>query len=527
MVTGIESNPLTSPTDGPSIQGQTLVLSQHVLLTAVMLKDRTDAFNELVQEQRWMLHPCEKLTVAGNLFVFENVLDQTGQIAVKLGPLPQWRGVQSQWDIHVAANDKDGYIATLNDADPYPWQIIDYTGGKLGRTRALHHAQKQHMLCHELNFLSNTWGDRSQDSRMNEAFILQEIEAAKKLGVEVVQLDDGWQAGRTSNSAQASQTGGVWEGFHDGESDFWVPDPERFPNGLEPILEAAKDAGVAVGLWYAPDSANGFANWQQDVKTVLRLHTKYNIRHFKFDSINTRTRDGEVNLYKFFDEVLKASDGKIVVDLDITSGCRPGYFGRIDCGPLFVCNRYTDWHNYWPHHALRNLWQLVNWIEPSRIRMMLLNHARNTDNYVNDQLAPANISPATMFAPLMFCMPLGWFELSNLPESYFKQIKPLVDLWKQHRDQIHAGTIIPIGNEPDGVQWSGLLSLADDGKSGYLLICNGMKTSVNLSKDLPANIKLTDTQHLHGMGRLECEDGLAQVTHMPPQSYWFGTFTCA
>ena len=75
MVTGIESNPLTSQTEIDEIKGQTVKLPQHVLLTAVILRDRTDRYNELVQEQRWMLHPCEKLTLKGNLFVFENVLD--------------------------------------------------------------------------------------------------------------------------------------------------------------------------------------------------------------------------------------------------------------------------------------------------------------------------------------------------------------------------------------------------------------------------------------------------------------------
>ena len=373
--------------------------------------------------------------------------------------------------------------------------------------------------------LSNTWGDRSQDARMNEAFILQEIEAAKKLGVEVVQLDDGWQAGRSSNSVEAKQAGGKWEGFHNGDSPFWTPDTVRFPNGLEPILDAAKQAKVAVGLWYAPDSANAFANWQDDVKTVMHLHQRYGVRHFKFDSINTRSREGEINFYQFIDAVLEQSAGKIIVDMDITAGCRPGYFGRIDCGPLFVCNRYTDGHSYWPHQGLRMLWQLAHWIEPSRIRMMLLNHARNIEKYVDDPLAPAAISPAMMFAPLMFCQPLGWFEIASLPEVYFQQIKPLVVLWKQHRDAIHAGTILPVGQEPDGVNWSGFVSQSDDGKTGYLLVCSGMQTSINLLRDLPDWLKITRATQLAGMGRLECQAGVAQLTHIPSHSFWFGTFT--
>lgn len=526
MVSGVESNP--NPVN-PQVSDdvfECLTLAQHTRLIAVTFLDRTDKFNELVHEQHWLLHPSEKLSLTGNLFVFENVLNQSGQIAVKLAPLPPMRGVASEWDVKITPYGNDGFTASLNDDKAYPWLILSYTGGQLGRTRALHDAQKQMMASKEINFLSNTWGDRSQDSRMNEAFILSEIAAASKLGVEVVQLDDGWQKGRTSNSVEAKQAGGRWEGFHNGDSPFWTPDPVRFPNGLEPILDAAKQAGVAIGLWYAPDSADAFANWQDDVKTVMHLHEHYGVCHFKFDSINTRCREGEINLYRFFDAILEQSQSRIIVDLDITAGCRPGYFGRIDCGPLFVCNRYSDWHSYWPHHGLRMLWQLSHWIEPSRIRMMLLNHARNTDRYVNDPLAPAAISPATMFAPLMFCQPLGWFELSHLPESYFQQIKPMVDLWKQHRNAMHAGTILPVGNEPDGVAWSGFVSLSEDGKTGYLLVYNGMKTAINLSRDLPDWLKIISVSQLAGMGRLEREDGLTQLTHIPPQSFWFGTFTC-
>lgn len=523
---GIEISPNESVAIIAPSSGQVLTLPQHTRLTAVKLRDKTDVYNELAQEAIWLLHPSENLQLQGNLFIFENTITQSGQIAIKLGPLPAYRGVPCEWDVKTTHQGNDGFTALLFDDQTYPWQIISYTGGQLGRTRALHQAQRQFMRSTEINFLSNTWGDRSQDARMNETFILEEIQAASRLGVEVVQLDDGWQNGRTSNSAEAKTANGRWEGFHDGDIDFWVPDPQRFPNGLEPILEAAKKVGIAIGLWYAPDSANEFSNWQADVKTVIQLHQKYGVCHFKFDSINTRTRQGEIHLYQFFDAIAKQSNGQIIVDLDITSGCRPGYFGRMDCGPLFVTNRYTDFHNYWPHHGLANLWQLVKWIDPMRLRMMFLNHARNAEKYVDDPLAPSHISPATMFAPLMFCQPLGWFEISNLPESYFKQIKPLVDLWISHRKAIHEGTVLPVGNEPDGVRWSGFVSLADDNKSGYLLICNGMKTSVNLSHDLPEWLNITNTAQLAGQGRLECEDGLAQLTHIPPQSFWFGTFEC-
>ncbi|MFG0249852.1 MAG: hypothetical protein ACF8OB_13270 [Phycisphaeraceae bacterium JB051] len=502
-----------------------LTLPQHTMLTAVTLKDVTDEHNELVQVEDWLLHPVEKYTLKGNLFVFENVLDQTGKIAVKLGPLPEIRAVTSDWDVWVSANENGGYTAKLRDDETYPWQIIDYTGGKLGQTRALHQAQRQLMNWDDINFLSNTWGDRSQDSRMTEAFILKEIEAGAKLGVEVIQLDDGWQRGRSINSVDAKTANGKWEGFQDHDTNFWSPDPVRFPHGFETILAAAQDAGVSLGLWYALDSAKDFTHWQKDVQTVIGLHQTYGIRHFKFDAINSRTSRGEENLRAFFDALGEQSNHQIIVDLDITLNRRPGYFGRIDCGPLFVTNRYSDWHNYWPHQTLRNLWQLSRWIDPMRMRMMFLNNTRNADRYANDPLAPGHLSPESLFAPLMFCQPLGWFENSNLPSDYFEQVRPLVDLWKEHRQAIHAGTVFPIGTEPDGVNWSGFVSVNPEKGSGYLLICNGMQASVELDRDLPRWLKVSNLKQLAGHGQvLSSDTQRLQLSAMPQQSFWFGTF---
>ena len=90
---------------------------------------------------------------------------------------------------------------------------------------------------------------------------------------------------------------------------------------------------------------------------------------------------------------LPGSSGQVVFDLDVTAQTRPGYFGAMEAGPLFVENRYTDWHRYWPHQTLRNLWKLSRWVDPRRLRMEWLNHTRNTEKYANDPLAPAAWSP--------------------------------------------------------------------------------------------------------------------------------------
>jgi alpha-galactosidase len=135
-------------------------------------------------------------------------------------------------------------------------------------------------------FLANTWGDRSRDARVNEEFMLREIEAGARLGVEVIQIDDGWQKGRTSNSAEA---GGVWNGFWAANENFWDVHPERFPNGLAPLIARARERGMQFGLWFAPDSSHHFANWQRDVVAILKLHRELGVNYFKIDGVKAET----------------------------------------------------------------------------------------------------------------------------------------------------------------------------------------------------------------------------------------------
>ena len=153
------------------------------------------------------------------------------------------------------------------------WTVLEYYGDRLERARVLQDWQRslrpETPFHRTPRFLTNTWGDRSQDSRINQAFIEREIEAAARLGADVVQIDDGWERGVTINSAQSEQNGGVWEGFWNTDPDFWQPHSERFPNGLEPLAEKARTSGLEIGLWFAPNSWADFANWEKDARLAV------------------------------------------------------------------------------------------------------------------------------------------------------------------------------------------------------------------------------------------------------------------
>jgi len=487
---------------------------QHLRLTAVAFRDQSDVYNELVQEQEYLLHPSERaLELRGNLFVVEDLAAGTGRILLRETALPHVRSEQGAGDLRLEPHKGTGFTIQLLSAGMSEtadaWHVLEYSGGRPGRTRVLHawqRAQRPDTASHRVpRFLTNTWGDRSKDLRICAAFMAQEIDAAARLGAEVVQIDLGWQLGVTKLSKDAARKGGVWEGYWRANPEFWTPDPNKFPDGLEPLVARAAAAGVEIGLWFGPDSHNEFENWRRDVDCLLDLFRRHGIRHFKLDGIMAPTPTARDRLHQLLRALIEESAGALVCDLDITAQLRPGYFGAVPVGPLFVENRYTDTHRYWPHQTLRNLWKLAAWIDPLRLRMELLNNARNTERYPDDPLAPEKYTPDTLFATVLCSNPLGWFEVSNLPESYFATIPPLVAAWKEHRAALFEGTILPVGGAPDGFAWTGFVSIDQDSQCRYVLAFRELSPEQECRWRVPGLQPNGQVEILGGAGTVQCE----------------------
>ncbi len=516
--TGVEVNPTNAVAKASGDSLEDLMLApQHLRFVQATVLDQTDDHNELVFEKEWLLITNElPLKLQGNVFYTEDAVTKNGLLFLKQAALPHARPEPTEWDVLMQAATRRIRFA----GQGYPFTLLAYSGGRGGRIEALQTYQRQFRKYdpkRDAMFLSNTWGDRSRDARINEEFMLKEIEAGARLGVDVVQIDDGWQKGRTANSASVK---GAWDGYWNADPNFWQPDPVRLPRGLAPLVKAAKDKGMKFGLWFGPDSSNHAANWQRDADRLVELHENDGIDYFKLDSVKATTVGTEQNLRRFWDRSLEKSGGRIVFDLDVTAEIRPGYFGAMDVGPIFVENRYTDFHRYWPHQTLRNLWKLSQYVDPLRLRMEFLNNIRKTEMFPNDPLAPSCYQPDYLFATVMFSNPLGWFETSNLPEDYISSVSRLATVWKREREQLFSGTIIPVGSAPDGTSWTGFTSVANDRKSGYALIFRELNELSDSTIDLPlfgkGNYKVTV---LAGEGSANMTDGKLAVSIPSPLRY--------
>lgn len=464
--------------------GTTMPLPEgHLVYTEYRMLARTDKHNELV----WRLENLvgrneEAFEVRSAVFSYEDLLTGKGKVFLRLGPLPQERPDTTVPDITVDTRKR---LLTVHD-NGYPFVALDYEGGRRGRTKALQDYQRSvrpYVPGRDGVFMSNTWGDRSQDARVCESFMLKEVEAAAELGLDAVQIDDGWQKGKSINAVNIG-TNGIFVGFWRANPHFWEPDEKKFPDGFGNVAKAAKEKGLSLGLWFCPDSADDAASWERDAALMLDYHRRFGVDYFKLDSMRTTSKLAFSRQRMLFERIMKETNGRLVIDLDVTADKRPGYFGILEAGPLFVENRYTDWHTYWPHLTLRSLWSLTEVVDPVRLRIEVLNPERNKEKYFGDPLAPANYPPETLFAIAMTASPLGWFETQSLSPDTMRAWRPVVAAWKREREAMAACNVFNVGAKPDGLSWTGFVSVPRRaGAPGYALFFRELSKSPRFDFD--------------------------------------------
>ncbi len=472
----------------------------HWKIRTVKFLDQTDIFNNLVFKKDILAYFRPKEHV-GNILFLENKLTKSGFFILKEAASMQSQSnypgadfIIQQQDINNLLVKTVGLGVDMRQLPREEWIrcngfVTGVTGSSgLDKLAALRDYQEQiriHKPGRDEMILMNTWGDRGQDARINEPFTLQELKIGKRLGITHFQLDDGWQSGRSKNSAFE---GGSLENIWNRDS-FWLVHPERFPNGLDPIVSKAEEFGIKIGLWFNPSADNSYKNWKKDAEVLIHYYGKYNIRTFKIDGVELPDKLAEINFRKLMDTVMMATDSNAVINLDVTGAAkRPGYHFFNEYGNIFLENRYTDWGNYYPHWTLRNLWMLSEYVPPQNLQIEFLNKWRNPDKYLaDDPLAPINLPFDYLFATTIAGQPLAWFEGSNLPEEAF-EIAPLVKKYSNVMHDIHSGQIFPIGEEPSGFGWTGFQSVIDE-TSGYIIVYRefNVNDKQSLQTWLPSN----------------------------------------
>ncbi len=453
------------------VMEQLMLEGKHWQLEAVEFFDVTDRFNTLVRPVHALSY--RDCLYRGNLLFAENMEKEAGFFMLKEAPTSNVQLYYPGGDYLVSEGTFRMVGLGVDSADiktdewtkAYSYVTGTYRSGEKQKRMALRNYQmriRPFLEDRDEMVMLNTWGDRGQDTRVNEAFCLKELELAAKLGITHFQIDDGWQAGRSANSAYGGSFKNIWD-----NPDYWTPDPIRFPNGLAPIVKRGKVLGIEVCLWFNPSIQHDYADWQKDADALIALYEKYGIRTFKIDGTFFDNKLAESRLRSLYNRVMEATGWKAVLNLDATAGRRGGYFFFNEYGNIFLENRYTDWGNYYPYWSLRNLWMLSRYVAPQSLQIEFLNKWRNKEKYTGDKFAPSTYSFDYLFAITMAAQPLAWFEAANLPDEAFPTGE-VIKKYKTVQHDFHTGYVFPVGDEPSGKSWCGFQSVKD--KKGYFLL---------------------------------------------------------
>ena len=140
-------------------------------------------------------------------------------------------------------NDYD-FAWTLKAGESFatPEAVMVYSNAGLGKmSRAFHDLYRKYLINPRFVNASrpivlNSWEAVYFD--YDEKKICELIAAIKGSGIDTFVLDDGWFGNRNDE----------FTGLGD-----WTPNPEKFPNGLKPVIDFTHENGLKFGLWFEPE----------------------------------------------------------------------------------------------------------------------------------------------------------------------------------------------------------------------------------------------------------------------------------
>lgn len=335
---------------------------------------------------------------------------------------------------------------------------------------------------------ANTWGSGvdGEGSRLaaTEKAVLKELDSCADLGIDILQIDDGWQVVPGHNTWKPEPENG------------WHPHPESYPEGWGPVKARAEALGMKLGLWAAAVPVS--------LEELAQNAEQGGFATFKLDFAQLRRTEEIHALMQKVRTFIKRTDPKVRVNWDVTEVSRRyGYFFAREFGCLYLANRKPicpPSTTYRPHAMLRDLWQLSHYINLRKIQGSVQNIDR-----VNPQLSDANLHTHDYCVAItLMSTPLFFQQTVYYTEAARKQIRPLLAAYKPHQAAIMNGTVFPIGAKPDNYSWTGFQSHDAERGAGFLTLFRELNNEVptaELDLRFVANRTLTLTDLMSGAQR--------------------------
>jgi len=197
-----------------------------------------------------------------------------------------------------------GYILKAGEKLETPVFYGGYAAHGLGESsRLLHHFEVAHVLPHRGGegesaapkprpVIYNSW--EATEMNVTEAGQEALAEKAAALGVDRFVMDDGWFGQRKTD--------------HAGLGD-WYVNPEKFPDGLKPLIDKVRALGMDFGLWVEPEMVNPDSDlYRQHPDWVLNFPDRPRSEQRNQLMLNLARPDVRAYVQGFLDKLLTEND---------------------------------------------------------------------------------------------------------------------------------------------------------------------------------------------------------------------------
>lgn len=337
------------------------------------------------------------------------------------------------------------------------------------------------------------WNRKAYLADMDEARMLEEIDAAHKMGIEVFVVDTGWY----------EKTGD------------WVVNRSRFPDGMKAVKAKLDEYGMKLGLWIGPTLAavsseahknnpdckiewNGEVPepqpiweteesygmcivspyWKTLADTLISLSKELGVSYFKWDAIEqygcnspnhyhgteANTPEERADAYAFelgrymskiVDRVCAACPG-VIVDFDITEGRRSVGLSFLGSGKYFLINNGPYYANY--NLPCEDDWTNI-FVAPGAPRTWICRTPLTFDKWIPSVLFlthylpddPMNSQDINL-ASLVLGQNGIWGDLPAISEEGKARFLQVLSKYKQVRDDLTAVSAIKSGMTGSGFE---------------------------------------------------------------------------
>ena len=340
------------------------------------------------------------------------------------------------------------------------WVIL-YSGDDDGANMALKRFDRLRYPVHpgrDIFMMANTWGSEDKPTECiyaaREENVLKEIESVADLGIDILQIDEGWQ----NNEWLPAKHSGEFQRIKFIKSEYPI-----YPEGWKNVRKKAEELNVKLGLWAA---------WTISGDQLKTNYDDGNFSSFKLDFANLNAAEKRDKLMNKARSLIKYADYKTIVNWDVTEiAPRAGYFYGREYGNVYLENRKINTVRenvmYIPYKVLRDAWQLSKYVNLNKFQITVQNidmagDTTKTDAHLYNH--PYVVAIALMGSPIFFQ------ETHYYSEKAREQIRPLLAVYKKHRPELYKGYVFPIGDEPDNQSWTGFQNHNAETNSGYLSV---------------------------------------------------------